>query len=303
MSRYAWVLLLAGLLAQGAHAQGSQPDASPPAAAPQAQQQAGDIRHQIQALSWVKGPTTVSVAGNSSLRVPAGYAFLDSAGTTQFEALTHNLAGGSEVLLAPTTLAWVAYLDFSADGLVKDDQKIDAAAILSSLKSAAAQENEERRRRGWSTLEITGWALPPAYNNTTKRLEWATSYETQGEQGINFFTKILGRRGVTSVVLVSAPASMNASISQLDQVLTGYRFNSGERYADFRPGDKVAEYGLAGLIVGGAVAAAAKTGLLKGLWKLILPALAAAWKFIAAGVVALLAAIKSLFTRKKAGPA
>ena len=52
-------------------------------------------------------------------------------------------------------------------------------------------------------------------------------------------------------------------------------------YSDFRAGDKVAEYGLATLVAGGATAVAAKTGLLAKLWKLI-----------AAGIAALIAFLK-----------
>ena len=37
---------------------------------------------------------------------------------------------------------------------------------------------------------------------------------------------------------------------------------SGQQYAEWRSGDKVAAYGLTGLITGGAAVAAAKTGLL-----------------------------------------
>jgi len=43
----------------------------------------------------------------------------------------------------------------------------------------------------------------------------------------------------------------------------------GQRYAEFRPGDKIAEYGLAALITGGAAAVALKTGLFQKFWKLI----------------------------------
>jgi len=81
-------------------------------------------------------------------------------------------------------------------------------------------------------------------------------------------------------------------------VLTGYQFKSEDSYAAWRPGDKVAEYGLAGLIVGGAAAAAAKTGLFKGLFKVILAGAAAMWKLIVAGVAVIVGGLKSLFRRK-----
>jgi uncharacterized membrane-anchored protein len=57
--------------------------------------------------------------------------------------------------------------------------------------------------------------------------------------------------------------------------------------------DKVAKYGIATLVAGGALAAAAKLGLLKGLWVFII----AAKKFIIIGFVALVAFLKKLFRR------
>ena len=297
MFRFALALAFSGLLAAPfAHAQQSD--------APSTDQQkaAEQFRAKLRALDWVKGPTTVTVSGNSTLKLPEDYVFLDAANTAKFEELTHNLSGGKEVLIGPRSLQWAAYLVFNDEGYVKDDEKIDAAAILKSLKDSTERANEERRRRGWEEMHIIGWAVPPAYNATTKRLEWATLFESQSESGVNFFTKILGRRGVTSVVLVSSPDDQTISVAALNQVLTGYDFNTGERYAEYKPGDKVAEYGLTGLILGGAVAAAAKTGLLKGFWKLIVGFAVAAWKVLAAGVVAAIAGLKSMFKKKPQVP-
>ncbi len=72
-------------------------------------------------------------------------------------------------------------------------------------------------------------------------------------------------------------------------------FTEGSRYADFdSKTDKVAEYGIAALVAGGTLAAAAKLGLLKGLWIFIL----AAKKFIIIGVIAVVAFFKKVFRRK-----
>jgi uncharacterized membrane-anchored protein len=243
----------------------------------------------LSALAWVEGPTTIKMDGNSKLVLPEGYLYLDEKNTARFEELNQNLASGEEVMIAPEGLHWAAYFVFEGEGYVKDDEKIDAQAILDSLTEGTEANNEERRRRGWAPLHIKGWHTPPAYNTQTKRLEWATLLESQGHEAANFFTKILGRRGFTSVVLVSSPEGTPAAISDLNTVLTSYTFDNGETYADWKPGDKVAEYGLAGLIVGGAAAAAAKTGLFKGLWKILV-----------VGAIAAAGALRSLFKKKAA---
>ena len=257
---------------------------------------AEEFRAKLRALDWVRGPRDITVSGNSTLSLPEGYVYLDAANTKKFLELNENLSSGKEVMIAPKSLRWSAYLVFEDAGYVKDDEKLDADAILKTLKANNQAGNEERRRRGWTDLTLVGWSTPPAYNDTTKRLEWATLLRSQNQDATNFFTKILDRRGFTSVILVSSPEDAPGATADLNKVLTGYRFNTGDTYAEWRPGDKVAEYGLAGLIVGGAVAAAAKTGLLKGLFV----ALAAAWKLVVAAVLALLAGLKSLFKRKQA---
>ncbi len=250
----------------------------------------------LRALEWVKGPTTVDSEGNAKLAIPAEYVYLDARNTTKFLELQHNLGNGREVMVAPRNLQWMAYLEFADDGYVKDDEKIDASALLKTLKDNTEKANEERERRGWDPVHVVNWATPPVYNTTTKRLEWATILESKDGRAVNFSTKILGRRGYTSVIMVTDPANLSGAEGALDNVLTGYEFKPGERYADWRSGDKVAKYGLAALIVGGVAAVAAK----KGLFSVLAGFLAAGWKFIAAGVVAAIAWLRKLFARRPA---
>lgn len=291
MSKRAWWTLLLALGLTGPAL------AADEAGADQAQQ---EYMQKLRALKWVIGPASVTVGGNSTLKLPEGYVYLDPANTAKYEELNENFSSGKEVLVAPKNLGWNAYLEFAGEGYVKDDEKIDAPAILKTLTERTEEANEERRRRGWADMHVVGWSIPPAYNSGTKRLEWATLLRSRGGEGTNFFTKVLGRRGVTSVVLVARPEDTTAAVADLDQLLTGYQFNDGDTYADYRPGDKVAEYGLTGLIVGGAVAAAVKTGVLKGLWKVIVAGAAALWKVLVGLVVAAIAGVKSLLRRKSA---
>lgn len=261
---------------------------------------ADQVRQELRALHWVMGPTTVTIAGNSKLVLPDGYVYLNPEDTTKFNAINQNLSDGKEVMIAPKSLQWAAFLEFADAGYVRDTEKIDAPAVLKSLVAATDAANTERQRRGWAPLHIVGWSMEPKYNAVTKRLEWAITGSSSNGDSVNFFTKILGRRGYTSVVLVANPQDTSAAISDLDQLLTGYQFNVGERYADYKSGDKVAEYGLAGLILGGAAAAAVKTGIFAGLLKFIIAGAAAAWKFIAAAAAAAIASLRSFFRRKKA---
>jgi uncharacterized membrane-anchored protein len=288
MYRSTWAAIVVLLVTStAAHSQGA---ASDPAAARQ------EFIDKVRALAWVRGPTTVAVEGNSKLLIPDQYVFLDASNTTRFLELQHNLGDGREVMVAPANMEWMAYLEFSDEGYVKDNEKIDAVALLKSLQENTEAGNEQRRSRGWSELRLIDWATPPVYNTTTKRLEWATVLDSKEGRAVNFSTKILGRHGFTTVIMVTDPVNLDAAQSSLDHVLSGYAFNSGETYADWRSGDKVARYGLAALIVGGVAAVAAK----KGLFSVLAGFLAAAWKFIMVGVVAAVAWVRKLFAKKPA---
>jgi len=248
----------------------------------------------LQALNWIKGPTTVAVGGNSDVDIPEGFMFLEQADAARFLELNQNLSSGREVMIAPESLEWQAYLTFEAEGYVKDDEKIDAEALLKAMQESQTEQNKERRKRGWSDLVVKGWAVRPTYNKTTQRLEWATLLSSDGGEGTNFFTKILGRRGHTSIQMVADVNGLPAAEATLDGILDNYRFRKGEKYAEWIPGDKVAEYGLAAMVLGGAAAVATK----KGFWALLAGFFAAAWKFVAVGAMALLGALKSLFKKK-----
>jgi uncharacterized membrane-anchored protein len=289
--RWSAIALINAMLAAGSGALYAQ-EASSEAQSPE--QKA--FIEKMRALDWVKGPTTVTVEGNAKLTIPEQYVYLDARNTSKFLELQHNLGDGREVMVAPRNLRWTAYLEFSDEGYVKDDEKIDAPALLKTLKDNTESANAERERRGWGALHLVDWATAPVYNTTTKRLEWATILESQDGRGVNFSTKILGRRGYTSVIMATDPANLSSAESSLDNVLTGYAFSPGETYADWRSGDKVAKYGLAALIVGGVAAVAAK----KGLFSVLAGFLAVAWKFIAAGAVAAVAWLRRLFAKKQA---
>lgn len=168
---------------------------------------------------------------------------------------------------------------------------------MQSIKRDTDEGNDLRRQKGYPTVSVIGWKFKPEYDRKAKLLEWAIlgKQDDTNEQVVNFNTRVLGRRGVMKVTLVSSPEDFDASVTELKGLLQGFQYDQGERYADYRQGDKVAAYGLAALIVGGAAAVATK----KGFWTVIAGFFAAAWKFIAAAAAAVLAWFRSLFKKEK----
>jgi uncharacterized membrane-anchored protein len=248
-------------------------------------------------IAWEAGPGPAKIGDQAVLEIPEGYLFAPPEEARKFLELTQNIPSGRELgILTPQKADWFVIFEFSDVGYVKDDEKksLDADAMFKSMKEATDEANEERKRRGWGTMTLVGWKQPPHYDEATHNLEWALEgKDEKGDIVVNHNTRYLGRRGYMSVNLVVDSAQLTGTLPEFRQVMSKFNYIKENDYRSFVKGDKVAEYGLTALIVGGATAAAAKTGLLKGLWKLLL----AGWKLIAAALVALGGFIKRLFTR------
>ncbi len=253
-------------------------------------------------LPWQVGPAKGKVGDKAVIDVPEGYAFLDAEGTRKLNEMLENPpTDAEEYTLAPKDMEWLSFFRFNEVGYIEDKEELDADAILDSVKEGTAESNVERKQRGWETFNIVGWSFKPQYDKQTNLLEWAILAEGMQSHNkvVNNNTRLLGRRGVMEVIVVSDPDGLDAAITQFKKVLPGYSFNSGEKYAEFKPGDHVAEYGLAALITGGAAAVASK----KGFFAAIAVFLAKAWKLLLIGVAGGWAAVRKFFAGKKEQPA
>lgn len=246
-------------------------------------------------LNWTKGPAKGDMKDLADIKVPANYMFTGAEGTQKLLRAFGNPTNGRELgLICPTNLDWFVVFEFDDTGYIKDDDKdkLDADAMLKAIQKGNEAGNEERKKMGGAPLTITGWQQPPKYNPETHNLEWAIKGESEGHQIVNYNTRLLGRKGVMEVALVVSPAKLSATMADYQELLKGYAYKDGQRYAEFRSGDKVAQYGLAALVVGGAAVGAAKLGLFAALFAF----LKKGWKLVVIGVAALGSAIKKLFT-------
>jgi uncharacterized membrane-anchored protein len=244
-------------------------------------------------IAWQEGPVTGKLGDVAEIKVPEGFRFADGAGARKFLELTHNPASGSElgVLISPQAKDeefWFVIFEFDETGYVKDDEKdkLNADKVLATIREGNDNANKERQKRGWDTVDVVGWEQKPFYEPDSHNLSWSIRGRTKEGDVVNYSTRLLGRRGVMQADLVLSPGQLAREIPVFHTTVGGFTFTSGNRYAEFRPGDKIAKYGLTALIAGGAGALAAKSGLLAKFWKLIV-----------AGVVAAAAALKRLWAR------
>jgi len=247
-------------------------------------------------LKWQHGPSKASIGSNASIEIPNNHVFLDAANTRKFLELNGNPPHDNNYTIAPDNLDWFAVLEFADTGYITDDDKIDADALMKAIKEGDISNNEARKSLQMEAIYTDGWVIPPHYDEKTKQLEWGIQlHSDSGQKNVNYTSRILGREGFMNAILVADHDMLDQNITSFKQALTGFSYNPGKTYAEFLPGDKVAGYGLTGLILGGAAAVATK----KGFWAAIAGAAAAFWKVIVAAVIAALAGIASIFKKKQ----
>ena len=256
-------------------------------------------------LKWQTG--TISLRdGLATIHLTPDFRYL---GPADAEKVLHDLWGNPP---DPDTLGmifprqagpldpdrWGILIEYEESGYVKDNDaaKIDYSKLLVQMQQQVHDQNPGREKQGYPSIDLVGWATPPHYDAATHKLYWAKDirFSTADVDTLNYNIRVLGRRGVLFLNAI-APMNLYPRIAErMPQVLTMVDFQTGNTYADFDPKvDKIAKYGLATLIAGGALGAAAKLGLFKLFW----PALLAAKKFIVLGVVGLAALFKKLTSR------
>jgi uncharacterized membrane-anchored protein len=247
-------------------------------------------------LNILKGPAKASLQSIAQIDVPVGYEFIDGKTTRALLKAEGEPTSGHELgMIVPTNEHWSVMFEFSEVGYVKDDEKdkLDADKLLAAIKSGTAAANKERQRAGHAPLEIVGWEVPPKYDDATHNLEWAIRATSEGQPILNYNTRLLGRHGVMEVVLIVEPDNLPQTLPTFKNLLSGYSFQTGNSYAEYHSGDKVAKYGLAALVLGGAAVGAAKLGLLT--WLLVF--LKKGWKLVVVGCAAIATFFKKLFAK------
>jgi len=254
------------------------------------------------AISWQKGPTKVSVGPIGEIQVPDGYEYAADADARTLLELYGN-PRNPNILGALRSQSenadWTLIFKFDAIGYVNDADKdsIDANEILSSFQAGLPEMNQLRRQMGLSECRSITWMEQPFYDTQTNNLTWALNLGFPEGNSVNYDIRMLGRRGVMEATLLGDPATYGQAVPEVKRLLSGYAFTPGNKYSEWVQGDKVAAYGLTGLVAGGGIAAAAKTGLLAKLALLFTKGGKAGY----AAIVAVIGGIYAFFKRLVGG--
>lgn len=236
--------------------------------------------------------------GVASLTLPAGFKFLnkeqsahvivDLWGNPDAEGVLGIIFPEQDDPFADSSYAYVVQYDES--GYVEDDDAddMDYDEILKQMQEGEAENNKMRSEAGYEPMYLIGWAAPPFYDADRKVLHWAKEIkfgDSAEANTLNYNVRVLGRKGVLVLNAVAAMSELEMVKQHVPEVLSIVQFNDGYKYEQFDSSiDKVAAYGIGGLIAGKVLA---KVGIFAGLakfGKLIILAIGGAiaglWKWI-----------------------
>jgi uncharacterized membrane-anchored protein len=100
-------------------------------------------------------------------------------------------------------------------------------------------------------MHVVSWLEPPHYDKTSQTVTFALELKDDEGSWANAVALRLGRAGYTEFTWVGSIAGFRNAAGRpdlLNQALAAHAFEEGHRYLDFKDGDKVAAYGIAGLV-------------------------------------------------------
>ena len=211
---------------------------------------------------WTNGPAVGRLGDVAQVDVPSLCKFTDARGTAGFLQAIGQLWTGRELAVlichaAPDDEgAWYVLFTYNAIGFVRDDEKssLDPDRLLAGLRHTNDSLDDLRRqRRGAQGADIIGWEQLPSYDSLTHTLTWATRLrdrDTSAAEAVSHATRILGRGGDMNIDFAADSAHEEAAVAMFPEIVRGFSFVSGQQYSDWRPGDRIADYGLTTLVVG-----------------------------------------------------
>ncbi len=255
--------------------------------------------NQIRALVWKDGGAHPLSRSKSTIKLDSPYQILIGKDAIVYLENTNGTEQPTDIeaiITHPEIDAITVYRSIN-EGYVKFDDwgDVDSDQMLKDIKEGNEEANKERAKFGVSPLHVTGWKQRPTLNKEQKIVQWQIEAQSGEDHIVNAVVLVFGRFGYEKLIW-AGDAKDNPDIL-LNAARSGFSFDQGASYADFRDGDKVAEYGVAALVasaVGAKVLAkfgflAAAALLFKKAWVVVLIIPAMIWR-----------GVKKLFARRSA---
>jgi uncharacterized membrane-anchored protein len=281
----------------------------------------GDDGAVLRTIDFKQGSIALPEA-NAKLNVTSEFYYLDPADTrkvlVQLWGNPESSADDTLGMIFPSKYpptderSWGSIVAYENTGYVSDSdaESTDYTDVLNQIQDAIKKDNPDREKQGFAPITLVGWASPPHYDKQTHALHWARDLifgkDPATPHTLNYSVRALGREGVLEFDFVAGLNQLQEIDTAIPNVIKAVQYESGKTYSDHASGDKVAAYGMAGMIAAGAgVKLAAKLGflaLIGGFFSKILVGLLALKKgliLVVAGVAAVGRKFFGFFRRNK----
>lgn len=205
----------------------------------------------LKKLKWRQTGNVKFEASSSTLTLPSGFVATTGHDAQKFSKLVNGTDDGAAlegVAIAPDD--GLVYFQYTSEGYVSLDDwgEVDPKTIIQSVSENTEKSNSARLTQGISPLHVDGWITKPTLDRQNSRVYWSFSaHDEAGNKLINAVILQLGRSGFEKIVWAGDPVAFQQSGS-FPLIMRSYSFDEGSRYTDHIQTDKVASYGIAGLV-------------------------------------------------------
>lgn len=239
------------------------------------------------------------VESNSSLSLPDGQMLVLGDDAMRFEYLLSSVESPNTTasLVNMTNETRAVFQYFESGYVTLDDWgDLDSTELLESITRNTKKANKTKLENGYPEMTVSGWLVEPYLDKHNSSVKWALAGVEGGTDFVNIVTLKLGRNGFEKITWVGSPSQYSDQkefIANLPRLST---FNPEFQYADYRIGDEMAAFGIAGLV---AATTGANSKAVKGAGALLFAGLLALLKkFIFVPLIAIVTFFGYLFKRK-----
>ena len=243
-----------------------------------------DLNNKVNSLNWISGPKKIPFTeAKATINISGDYEYLQGEDVNQLLYWINGVEFPSQKILVMPKENWGSYYyvySYSDSGYVKIDDwnEIDPDEFLKDLEKDYKVDNAERRKKNQATLTSISWRYSPKLDRSKNLVNYAVvSNWSDNDQSVQASSLILGREGYTEATMISSAAGYKDSL--LENASAIHEFNPDVGCNAWKPGDKVAAIGIAGLLAatlgGKSVKVAAPIlvvllGLLKKFWWIVI---------------------------------
>lgn len=140
---------------------------------------------------------------------------------------------------------------YHEEGYISSDdwREMQPQALMEAIKLNTEEANRQRLDLGLEErVEVIGWLKEPTRDSQTNTIYWAIEAAQGQERIVNSVALKLGRYGYEEFTWITPISCYRPDGGELELILKSHKFKPGDRYEDHAQGDKVAAYGIAGLV-------------------------------------------------------